>query len=161
MKVYLNWHGMLGNLKQRHHFETSGIVRMILKRVLMKYGGRSRTRLMWLRIRTEWRAPVNTVTKLRGSVTWVISRLVHKLLASEEGLCSTHLVPTRKSYVFCQQCTVLTRGRIRKRIHVHPKQVPHIPALVQEYRYASLHDGETFWEMRRLTISSLCERLLK
>jgi len=28
-------------------------------------------------------------------------------------------------YIFCQKRTVLTRGRIRKWIPVHPKQVPH------------------------------------
>ena len=26
------------------------------------------------------------------------------------------------------------------------------------YKYASLNDGDPFWEMRRLAISSLCER---
>jgi hypothetical protein len=28
-------------------------------------------------------------------------------------------------YIFCQKLTALTRGRIRKWIPVHPKQVPH------------------------------------
>ena len=70
------------------------------------------------------------------------------LLDWDENICWCHLIACNWAHSGASRCESGDRGvceywRDAKR---------------REYRYASLNDGDTFWEMRRQAISSLCER---
>jgi hypothetical protein len=43
-------------------------------------------------------------------------------------------------------------------IYIYTHTHTHTQIYIHTYMYASLNDGDTFWETRRWAISSLCER---
>jgi hypothetical protein len=81
------------------------------------------------------------------------------------GCNTTHITCNTQWLQMCSQyttiCDILTGSTVIIGICFHSSQpifVHAITSRVLQYSHESLNDGDTFWEMRRQVISSLCER---